>query len=155
MKTIHALGFLIFAGGLADAGPNVSVRQEACSVELAMHEAPHGYLVAVFEHTAERKCNERDCDERVAVVEVLKAGNPSFERTSINVLFPAQKEYGGIYPAGTRYIGVYVPAASGTHYLNLSASYLASADLVAEYQEAIKLAESAPSGAPHCKDLPH
>ncbi len=112
-----------------------------------MLKSPHAYLVAVIEHSGERKCDERVCIESSAVVEVLAGGDRSAHLTTINLGFSKTKA--DLPSKGRKDVGVYVP--NGKAYLDLSESYPASPDLIAKYQEAIALAKSTPDGSPHCQ----
>ena len=140
------------ADGVADSPVSFRVKQISCSIELSMRKAPNAYLVAVVQHPGETQCDGSFCIETFSVVEVLASGGGhSTQPTtiSLSVAYNNRDDTGG-HSNGTKSIGVYIPARSGELYGLLSQTFPAIPDVVAEYEQAIALAKTAPVGAPHC-----
>lgn len=140
------------ADGVADSPVSFRVKQISCSIELSMLKAPNAYLVAVVQHPGKTQCDGSVCIETFSVVKVLASGGGhSTQLTSIShsVAYISREDTGG-RSNGTNSIGVYIPARSGELYTLLSQTFPANPEIVAEYEQAIALAKTAPAGAPHC-----
>ncbi len=153
MTKPHVLGFLIgslwIATALADPETPFAVKQAACAIELSRLKSPDAYLVAVIERTGKPKCDDSPCIERVAVIEVLAAGERSAHLTSISIhldrVFP---------PEGSRSVGVYVPSPDGKSYLPFLGTIPVIPTVIADYRQAVELALSNRTGAPDCNHTP-
>jgi hypothetical protein len=140
------------ADGIADSPVSFRVKQISCSIELSMLKAPNAYLVAVVQHPGKAQCDGSVCIETFSVVKVLASGGGhSTQPTSIShsVAYINREDTGG-RSSGTKSIGVYIPARSGELYTLLSQTFPAIPEVVAEYEQAIALAKTAPVGAPRC-----
>jgi hypothetical protein len=156
MRSQPTLGLLFclmgVADGVADSPVSFLVKQISCSIELSMRNAPNAYLVAVVQYPGKTQCDGSVCIETFSVVKVLASGGGhSTQPTSISlsVAYDNRDDTGG-HSNGTTSIGVYIPARSGELYLLLSQTSPAIPDVVADYEQAIALAKTAPAGAPHC-----
>lgn len=138
------------ADGVADSPVSFAVKQVSCSIELSMRKAPNAYLVAMVQQPGETQCDERGCIETFSVIRVLASGGGrSTQPTSISLSVASNNRDDTTgHSNGSKSIGVYIP--SGELYELLSQTLPAIPDVVAEYEQAIALAKTAPLGAPHC-----
>jgi len=155
MTNQQAVGFLIcslwIASGVADPEISSAAKKTACSVELSRFKSPHAYLVAIVEGTAQPQCNDNDCTQSLAIVRVLMAGDRSAQLTSIDVGYSLKtRDNGGHYTKG-KTVGVFVPAPDGKLFWWLTETVPADPTVIAEYEQAVEIVGSSPTGTPHCE----
>jgi hypothetical protein len=142
---------------IAESSADYSIRQASCSIELSMYQSPTHYLVAVVEHPGEMQCQGTKCVETLSIVRVLGSG---VQRESplgtIRISFGATngRPKNEPYPKGMRTVGVYVPDANTEFYALLSEAWPVS-EVVIWYEQGLKAALAAHTGAPDCRVVTH